>query len=42
MSRGLRLREYSLALDARRAMAGHVLAEAAVTGRYTLNPAVAL
>jgi len=28
--------------DARRAMAGHVLAEAAVTGRYTLNPAVAL
>jgi Raf kinase inhibitor-like YbhB/YbcL family protein len=28
--------------DARKAMAGHVLAEAAVTGRYTLNPAVAL
>ena len=28
--------------DARRAMAGHVLAEAAVTGRYSLNPAVAL
>jgi Raf kinase inhibitor-like YbhB/YbcL family protein len=24
--------------DARRAIAGHVLAEAAVTGRYTLNP----
>jgi hypothetical protein len=28
--------------DARRAMEGHVLAQAAVTGRYTLNPAVAL
>jgi hypothetical protein len=28
--------------DARRAMEGHVLAQTAVTGRYTLNPAVAL
>jgi hypothetical protein len=28
--------------DARQAMAGHVLAQAAVTGRYTLNPAVTL
>jgi Raf kinase inhibitor-like YbhB/YbcL family protein len=28
--------------DARQAMAGHVLAEASVTGRYTLNPAVQL
>ena len=28
--------------DAREAMAGHVLAQAAVTGRYTLNPAVRL
>jgi len=28
--------------DARRAMEGHVLAQAAVTGRYTLNPAVPL
>jgi Raf kinase inhibitor-like YbhB/YbcL family protein len=28
--------------DVRRAMAGHVLAQAAVTGRYTLNPAVTL
>jgi Raf kinase inhibitor-like YbhB/YbcL family protein len=26
--------------DVRRAMQGHVLAEAAITGRYTLNPAV--
>ena len=28
--------------DARQAMAGHILAEARVTGRYTLNPAVKL
>ena len=28
--------------DVRKAIAGHVLAEAAVTGRYTLNPAVTL
>ncbi len=28
--------------DARRAMDGHVLAQASVTGRYTLNPKVAL
>jgi len=28
--------------DVRSAMAGHVLAEAKVTGRYTLNPAVKL
>jgi Raf kinase inhibitor-like YbhB/YbcL family protein len=28
--------------DARRAMQGHVLAQAVVTGRYTLNPAVRL
>jgi len=28
--------------DARRAMEGHVLAQASVTGRYTLNPAVQL
>ena len=28
--------------DARRAMEGHVLAQTAVTGRYTLNPAVPL
>jgi Raf kinase inhibitor-like YbhB/YbcL family protein len=28
--------------DARKAMQGHVLAQAAVTGRYTLNPAVKL
>jgi Raf kinase inhibitor-like YbhB/YbcL family protein len=28
--------------DARNAMAGHILAEANVTGRYTLNPAVKL
>jgi Raf kinase inhibitor-like YbhB/YbcL family protein len=28
--------------DARSAMAGHILAEARVTGRYTLNPAVRL
>lgn len=28
--------------DARKAMRGHVLAEAVVTGRYTLNPAVTL
>ena len=28
--------------DVRRAMHGHVLAHASVTGRYTLNPAVAL
>jgi Raf kinase inhibitor-like YbhB/YbcL family protein len=28
--------------DARKAMAGHILAQAAVTGRYTLNPAVTL
>jgi hypothetical protein len=28
--------------DARTAMQGHVLAQAAVTGRYTLNPAVTL
>jgi Raf kinase inhibitor-like YbhB/YbcL family protein len=28
--------------DARRAMQGHVLAQAAVTGRYTLNPNVTL
>jgi phosphatidylethanolamine-binding protein (PEBP) family uncharacterized protein len=28
--------------DARNAMKGHVLAEAKVTGRYALNPAVAL
>lgn len=28
--------------DARRAMHGHALAHASVTGRYTLNPAVAL
>lgn len=28
--------------DARKAMTGHVLAEAVVTGRYTLNPTVAL
>lgn len=28
--------------DVRRAMQGHVLAEASVTGRYTLNPAVKL
>lgn len=28
--------------DARKAMAGHVLAQASVTGRYTLNPAVKL
>jgi Raf kinase inhibitor-like YbhB/YbcL family protein len=28
--------------DARRAMAGSILAEASVTGRYTLNPAVRL
>lgn len=28
--------------DARRAMQGHVLAQASVTGRYTLNPAVKL
>jgi phosphatidylethanolamine-binding protein (PEBP) family uncharacterized protein len=28
--------------DARKAMSGHILAEAAVTGRYTLNPVVAL
>jgi Raf kinase inhibitor-like YbhB/YbcL family protein len=30
------------AQDAARAMAGHVLAQASITGRYTLNPAVAL
>ena len=30
------------ASDTERAMAGHVLAQASVTGRYTLNPAVAL
>jgi Raf kinase inhibitor-like YbhB/YbcL family protein len=30
------------AADAERAMAGHVLAQASITGRYTLNPAVAL
>ena len=28
--------------DARKAMAGHVLAQAAITGRYTLNPSVKL
>ena len=28
--------------DARKAMAGHILAEATVTGRYTLNPATRL
>ena len=28
--------------DVRKAMAGHILAEASVTGRYTLNPAVKL
>jgi Raf kinase inhibitor-like YbhB/YbcL family protein len=28
--------------DARKAMHGHILAQAAVTGRYTLNPAVRL
>ena len=28
--------------DVRNAMAGHILAEASVTGRYTLNPAVKL
>jgi len=28
--------------DVRNAMAGHILAEAKVTGRYTLNPAIAL
>lgn len=28
--------------DARRAMTGHVLAQASVTGRYTLNPSVRL
>ena len=28
--------------DARRAMAGHVLAQASVTGRYALNPSVRL
>ena len=28
--------------DARKAMAGHILAEASITGRYTLNPAVKL
>jgi Raf kinase inhibitor-like YbhB/YbcL family protein len=28
--------------DARKAIAGHVLAQASVTGRYTLNPAVKL
>jgi Raf kinase inhibitor-like YbhB/YbcL family protein len=28
--------------DARRAIAGHILGQAAVTGRYTLNPAVRL
>ena len=28
--------------DARKAMAGHVLDQAVVTGRYTLNPAVNL
>ena len=28
--------------DARNAMAGHVLAQAAISGRYTLNPAVKL
>ena len=30
------------AVDAERAMAGHVLAQASMTGRYTLNPAVML
>ena len=30
------------AVDAERAMAGHVLAQASITGRYTLNPAVTL
>ena len=30
------------AIDAERAMAGHVLAQASITGRYTLNPAVTL
>jgi Raf kinase inhibitor-like YbhB/YbcL family protein len=28
--------------DVRKAMAGHILAETSVTGRYTLNPAVKL
>jgi hypothetical protein len=28
--------------DARAAMEGHILAQASVTGRYTLNPAVKL
>jgi len=28
--------------DVRRAMDGHILARASVTGRYTLNPAVNL
>jgi len=28
--------------DVRLAMQGHILAQAAVTGRYTLNPAVKL
>jgi Raf kinase inhibitor-like YbhB/YbcL family protein len=28
--------------DVRKAMEGHVLAQAAVTGRYTLNPSVKL
>ena len=28
--------------DVRSAMAGHILAQASVTGRYTLNPAVKL
>lgn len=32
-------RRFGLA-DARRAMAGHVLAQATVTGRYTLNPSL--
>ena len=30
------------ASDAQRAMAGHVLAQASITGRYTLNPSVVL
>jgi Raf kinase inhibitor-like YbhB/YbcL family protein len=28
--------------DARKAMAGHILAQAALTGVYTLNPAIRL
>ena len=39
---GLRLGEAFSGPDARKAMAGHVLGQATLTGRYTLNPSVRL